>query len=87
MNLIKETIAEMQQELDSTTIEEIIQAVATDNTLKWDIHKVLIDHFTERADKGEKFKVTRRQLGLMVVLEGLIIMSAAREAENHHTQN
>ncbi len=83
----QETIDEMRRELYSIDMEEIVLAVAADGQLKRDIHNLLIEHFKERADKGEKFKVTKRQMGLMVVMEGLIIMSAFRKANEQHLNN
>ncbi len=83
----QDTIDKMQRELDSIDMDEVVLAVAADRKLRRDIHNLLLEYCKGRAGKGEKFKITKRQMGLMVVLEGLIIMSAAREVDTIHTHN
>lgn len=77
---IDSTRAMLEEELESVSAREIIQATAENLETKKKIHKMALDF----ALKGEIVgQISKRDFGLLFILEGLTILGAARETDQH----
>jgi len=74
-------IDDIQLELDSVSMQEIMLTTVSNPQLKRDVHEIIISHFKKRSESGEKFDFTKRDLGLAIILEGLIVMSSGRKTD------
>jgi len=83
----RDVTAMLQGELDKLTLDDLTVTTAMHSDMKIKIHELIINYAKGVEKRGERFDLTKHEFGQLVVLEGLIIMSAARTAESHHTNN